>query len=221
MCTRYFMDDAPKWLAEEFAYALSSSLADKFIKHFGKPVITRGEIRPTDITPVFAPNRNGTRAIYPMKWGFTNPNHNSTIFNARTESAGVKSTFKSAWKSHRCAIPASYYFEWEHFKNANGKEKTGDKYLIQPKGADITWLCGLYRIENGFPTFVVLTKEPCEELRFIHDRMPLILPDDVIDEWLKPDTNPDDLLSYAVNDMIYEKASLPPLSSPSNASVKS
>ena len=114
MCTRYFMDDAPKWLAEEFAYALSSSLADK--------------------------------------------------------------------------------------------------YLIQPKGADITWLCGLYRIENGFPTFVVLTKEPCEELRFIHDRMPLILPDDVIDEWLKPDTNPDELLSYAVNDMIYEKASLPPLS---------
>lgn len=30
-------------------------------------------------------------------------------------------------------IPASYYFEWEHFKSADGKTKTGGKYAIQPK----------------------------------------------------------------------------------------
>ncbi|MBQ7429382.1 MAG: SOS response-associated peptidase family protein [Butyrivibrio sp.] len=69
-----------------------------------------------------------------------------------------------------------FYFEWEHFKSADGKVKTGDKYAIQPRDCTVTWLCGLYRIEDGYPVFVVLTKEPTAELSKIHDRMPLMLP---------------------------------------------
>lgn len=61
---------------------------------------------------------------------FNYPNHDSTVFNARVESAKNKPTFKDAWKSHRCIIPASYYFEWEHFKSPDGKTKIGDKYAI-------------------------------------------------------------------------------------------
>lgn len=49
------------------------------------------------------------------------------------------------------------YFEWEHISLSNGKTKTGNKYLIQPKGSSMTWLCGLYRIEDRLPVFVILT----------------------------------------------------------------
>ena len=70
----------------------------------------------------------------------------------------------------------------------------------------MTWLAGLYRIEDGLPVFTVLTKEPTDELRRIHDRMPLILPQDLIDDWIRPDTNPKDLLQYAVSDLVVEKA---------------
>ncbi|MBQ9305798.1 MAG: hypothetical protein IJ208_22200 [Butyrivibrio sp.] len=45
----------------------------------------------------------------------------------------------------------------------------------------MTWLCGLCRIEDGYPVFVVLTNEPTAELSKIHDRMPLMLPKDMID----------------------------------------
>ena len=69
----------------------------------------------------------------------------------------------------------------------------------------MTWLCGLYRIENGLPVFVVLTREPGEEIRFIHDRMPLILPGEYVDEWIKPGAKPEELIEATLTDMAYEK----------------
>ena len=70
----------------------------------------------------------------------------------------------------------------------------------------MTWLCGLYRIENNLPVFVVLTREPGDKIRFIHDRMPLIMPGSLVDEWIRPDKNPKDMLNDALTDMVYEKA---------------
>ena len=125
--------------------------------------------------------------------------------NARTETAPVKPTFKEAWASHRCIIPASWYYEWEHLTGNDGRKRTGAKYLIQPKGSDMTWLCGLYRIENGLPVFVVLTREPGDDIRFIHDRMPLIMPGDYVNDWIKPDVKPEELLDAALTNMVYEK----------------
>ena len=205
MCTRYFMDDAPVSLVEILLAAKQSRLAGRFLSELGKSVITQGEARPTDVVPVIATSQSGRRAVFPMKWGFTNPSHKSTIFNARSETAGIKPTFRDAWKSRRCIVPASYYFEWEHFKSADGKTMTGDKYAIQPAGDDATWLCGLYRMEGGLPFFVILTREPGEGLESIHDRMPLILPERYIDEWISPASDPDSLLGHALTEMVLEK----------------
>ena len=44
------------------------------------------------------------------------------------------------------------------------------------------------------------------ELSKIHDRMPLMLPKDRIEDWINPASNPEELLSYALTDMIIEKA---------------
>lgn len=90
-------------------------------------------------------------------------------------------------------------------KSVDGKIKTGDRYIIQPKDANITWLCGLYHIENDFPTFVVLTREPSQDIAFIHDRMPLILPEHMIGDWIRPSADPDDMIKRALTDMIAEK----------------
>lgn len=141
-----------------------------------------------------------------MQWGFLARDGKRSLFNARVESAMKKPIFKDAWKSHRCIIPASYYFEWEHFKSTDGKTKTGDKYAFQPTGCIVTWLCGLYRIEDGYPVFVVLIKEPTAELSKIHDRMPLMLPKEKTDDWISPESNPDEIVPFALSDMVIEKA---------------
>ena len=205
MCTRYALEKDLPELKEIIDAVLHSLLAEKFIDSHAKPIIIDGEVRPTDIVPVIAPNSKGRRSVFPMQWGFLAKDNKRTLFNARVETAGEKQTFKEAWESHRCIIPASCYFEWQHLKSPDGRIVTGGKYAIQPAGCTATWLCGLYRMENGYPVFVVLTKEPTVELSKIHDRMPIMLPADKIEEWIDPSADPTEVLRYALSDMIIDK----------------
>ena len=210
MCTRFYIDISDKELREIVAAAGNSALAEKFMRA-GDPMTPSGEIHPTDVVPVIATARAGKQAVFPMKWGFSMKGLRgggsiSTLLNARSETAGQKQTFREAWREHRCIIPASYYFEWEHFTSPDGRKKTGQKYAIQPAGSTVTWLGGLYRIEDGFPHFVVLTRPPAADIEFIHDRMPVILPKECIREWINPAADPDKIVKYAMENMVYDAA---------------
>ena len=204
MCTRFYIEPETDELHDILEEAKRSRLGELFMRA-GSQVLTSGEIRPTNVVSVIATGKNRRSGVFPMRWGFQIPG-GSLIVNARSETAAVKPTFRDAWKDHRCIIPASWYYEWEHTKTPSGKPKTGDKYAIQPKGEQTAWLCGLYRMEDGFPVFAVLTREPTQYLRQIHDRMPLILPKNMIQEWIRPDNKPEELLEYAVTDLVAEKA---------------
>ena len=199
MCCRYWTDESPELrpIVEEMNRSpLMKKWQDKV------KVKSYGEIFPTDVVPVIAPNRSGLRTVYPMKWGYSGK---SLLMNARSETAAEKPTFRDDWARHRCIVPASWYFEWEHYPGSDGKKHTGDKYMIHPKDSAVTWLCGLYRIENGLPVFVILTREPGEALRFLHDRMPLIMPEELVTEWIRPDRKPEELLPRALTDLDFEK----------------
>jgi len=204
MCVRFYIDRSNDELDDIVNKARHTKLADRFAIDCN-PMSTEGEIRPADVVPVIAPNPFMVPSLYPMKWGYRNGDKGTLLFNARSESADSKPTFREDWARRRCIVPASYYFEWEHLTDAKGHKRTGAKYLIQPKGYSITWLCGLYHIVDGFPYFVILTREPGESVRMIHDRMPLILPKELIPKWTDPGTDPKQLLSHALTDMVTEK----------------
>ncbi len=214
MCTRFYYDNTIPELNEVAREATSTPLAQKFIVNLSKPIITNGEVRPTDIVPVYAPDKSGNKAIYPMKWGFTLPlpkssnmsKSGSLIVNARVETASVKKTFVESWAKRRCIIPCAYYFEWRHeIHPGTSKNVTKEKYMIQPVGSEVTYLAGLYRIEDGYPVFTILTTEPTKELAEIHDRMPVIMPGTAIEEWIRPDADPNLLLPHRVTDMVMER----------------
>ena len=198
MCCRYWTDESPE--LREFVEEMNRSpLVEKW--HKTTAVRTYGEVCPGTVVPVIAPNRSGKQSVFPMKWGFS---EKTLLVNARTETAAVRPTFRDSWNGRRCIIPATCYFEWEHLTGQDGRKKTGRKYMIQPRGTSVTWLCGLYRIEKGLPVFVILTREPGEAIRFIHDRMPLILPGHLIGAWISPDVKPELLLASALTDMVFE-----------------
>ena len=130
MCCRYYVEMLAE-LRPIVDEAEGSALKERMVSKLGRPLVTEGKVRPTDIVPVIAPNRSGARAVFPMVWGFSLPRFSSPLVNARVETAGTKPTFKESWERRRCIIPASYYFEWEHVLNAaTGKTRTGDKYTL-------------------------------------------------------------------------------------------
>ena len=210
MCTRYYMELSPE-LRPYIDQAQSAPLTARMVARLARPLKTKGEVRPTDIAPVIAPDSSHSPTVYPMVWGFTNPREGGKpLVNCRVETAGFKPFWKESWQRRRCIIPCSYYFEWEHYTTVQGQKKAGQKYMIQPNGCTITYLAGLYDIEKRnelrIPVFTVLTREPAGSIRFIHDRMPVILGREHVKTWMDPGSDPSEIAGYALTDMFYETA---------------
>ena len=201
MCGRYFLEESP-----ELRPIVEEMNRSPLLPYFSDEtaVIQAGEAVPSRVMPAIAMNRAGKKTVFPMKWGFSVPKTgggSGLLINARVETAAQKPTFREAWNTHRCIVPASWYFEWEH--DAAGKA-TKTKYAIQPQGQSLTWLCGLYRLERGLPAFVILTREPAEDIRFIHNRMPLMLPREQVDAWISPREKPESILPFAQTRMRFQ-----------------
>lgn len=168
MCGRYWIDREP---GEELDDIIAR------MQRMENPPKTEGEICPGDRAAVVARSRSGEIRPFAMEWGFR-MDDGRRVINARSETAGEKPLFRDSMVSRRCLIPMSAYFEWE----SQGKEKI--KYRITPENSGFSCLAGLYRFEENGPVFTVLTREAAPEIRFIHERMPLILPYGAKEDWL-------------------------------------
>ena len=205
MCCRYYID--PDSEIETYIRAAEHSpLKERLERELSKPMLTSGEVRPTDLVPVIATDKSRIPTVFPMVWGFHLPDSKVPIINARVETAREKVTFRESWENRRCVIPASYYFEWEHLTTASGKKKTGEKFRIQPERNSIVFFAGLYRVEEikglKVPVFTILTTEAAEEVRFIHDRMPVMLAKDDVDRWVGMKTGADNITKSAIDKLL-------------------
>lgn len=212
MCGRFYVEPEDEYFRELAERISASPLMDRFRGRMPVNAEGRygGEIAPTSVVPVLAPNRAGEQTVFPMQWGYTLPPSGGRkpplMINARSETAADKPLFSDSWKRRRCVIPATAYFEWEHRMGFDGKTKTGAKYRIAPAAGVRTYLAGLYRMEEGIPVFVILTRTPAENLFWMHDRMPLMLPASEVPGWISPGTGPERFLSSALTDTVWEKA---------------
>lgn len=217
MCTWFYADYKYKPLSTIIDKAQKLPLSDSIMMAMSKSKAMSGNIRPTDMAAVLAPNKQGNVAVFPMIWGFTNEVTPKPLINCRVETADQKSLWKDSWFRRRCVIPASWYYEWGippseiGFTNANEQRKIKkEKFVIQPEGAEITYLAGLYRFEEHrgiqVPMFTVITRASVDPVSSIHDRMPLILGKDSLREWIRPNGDPYRVAKMALTKMIMEKA---------------
>ena len=114
------------------------------------------------------------------------------MINARSETVFNKTSFRQAIRTRRCVIPVSGFYEWDANSPKRGKRQP---YLIRIKNRRPFALAGLWErneIVAGGPleTFSILTTRANEMMEVFHDRMPVIIPDDKIEQWLNP-TTPD------------------------------
>ena len=119
MCTRYFLSKSNPELKSIIEDVIASPLSRRFI-NIGKTIKIEGEIRPTDVVPVLAPNPRGEKKVFPMKWGYKSIHKDGKLLlNARSETASEKPTFKYDWLND-CLTLLKYIINtpnWLHCNN--------------------------------------------------------------------------------------------------------
>lgn len=129
------------------------------------------------------------RELLAAKWGLVNSwaddaKGAARQINARSETAMTSRAFRDAFESRRCAVPADGFFEW-----LGAKEARRPVWFHAPEG-QLLLFAGLYEswqdrsTQEWMRSFTILTTDANETVAPVHDRMPVILSRDHLDEWL-------------------------------------
>jgi putative SOS response-associated peptidase YedK len=107
--------------------------------------------------------------------------------NARLDSAAAKPMFRSAWKARRCLIPTSGYFEWKENAVQNQKKPAKQPFYVSRKDGVPFTFAGLWerRGSDNLLTCTIITTDATECIKGLHTRMPVILPKEGFEPWLK------------------------------------
>ena len=188
MCGRYALVKSAGELIEEFEITTNS---------ISRAIAADWNIAPTrDIYLI----KSG-RELTTVSWGLIAPwskdrteaiRSQSQAINARTETVHEKPTFRSAFKSRRCLIPATGYYEWA---TELGKYESKQPFYIQSqfenKSLAFAGIYDRWQDPNGevFESAAIITRPAVDFLATIHHRMPTFLPPDRWDAWLDPKLN--------------------------------
>ncbi|HXD62741.1 MAG TPA: SOS response-associated peptidase [Lacisediminihabitans sp.] len=160
----------------------------------GDPIpVPSWHVHPTDrVQFVRQSSNDGVRHLDSAVWNLARPRQDSLagrpLINIRAESAAQK--FGYAMKTHRGIMPASGYFEWQ--------VRAGKKvpYFIHSEGralafASLYWWWRDLAVPQDHPgawvlTAAHITTDAAPHLHSIHDRNPVVLPEEFWGEWLDP-----------------------------------
>lgn len=182
MCGRYTLTVFQQQLAEEFETYELEHLEPRY------------NIAPTQRAPIVrVAAESGKRELVMHKWGLIphwakDPTIGNRMINARAETAVEKPAFRTAMKRQRCLVPCTGFYEWKVLDPA-AKKPAKQPYYIRRRDEGVFAFAGLWdrwRSPEGeeIGSFTILTTEPNELMRNLHDRMPVIIPREAYGVWL-------------------------------------
>jgi putative SOS response-associated peptidase YedK len=168
--------------------APASVVAEQFALFEVPPFAPRFNIAPSQPVPVVRLARG--RELVWLRWGLIpawakDPAIGNRLINARAETVAEKPAFRAALRRRRCLVAADGFYEWQR----TGKRK--QPYFIRLRDDRPFAFAGLWESweapdSSQIESCTLLTTEPNELMRPIHDRMPVILPADGYRVWLDP-----------------------------------
>lgn len=164
MCGRYYIDSG---MADEIEKVVNDIDQRIQQKHFN------GDICPTNIAPVIEKSEHGMKLDI-CKWGYPLSHGKNLVINARAESVMDKTAFRNGIQYHRILIPASGFYEWNRLKEKN---------IFSRDDAPVLYMAGFCDWFENERRFVILTTAANESMRKVHDRMPLILEKEQLEDW--------------------------------------
>ena len=158
-----------------------------------------GNIAPSQTVATLRLDDAGGRVLRMNKWGLIpawskDPKIGFSLKNARAETVDEKPAFRSAFKSRRCLIPSSGFYEWQP---TGGKHK--QPYYFRRSDGALLGFAGLWehwRNSEGqsIETCSIITTTANGVVRPVHDRMLVILDPTQYGQWLDPRASAEELL---------------------------
>jgi putative SOS response-associated peptidase YedK len=177
MCGRFTLTASGEEVAEAFGLDETPEL------------VARYNIAPSQPVAVVRAEPSGDRRTLAMlKWGLlprATAEPTRPLINARAESAWSRPSFREAFARRRCLLPATGFFEW------TGVAKKRQPFYFRMVSGRPFAFAGLW--EPPFDpvdpaTVTILTTEPNDVVRPLHDRMPVIVAPEAYGRWLSPPT---------------------------------
>lgn len=164
MCGRYYVDMDMADELERVIHDIDRKIREE---------CSGRDVYPTDRAPVIENTANGFR-LRLQKWGYPAVQGKGVLINARSETVFDKPMFRQGIRHRRIVIPASGFYEWNR-----EKEKSTFTRFDSP----LMYMAGFYDRFGNENRFVILTTAANESMIKTHDRMPLVLEEDQLEEW--------------------------------------
>lgn len=171
MCGRYYVDDETAREINEILSIVDGRVKKAAIE---KVQLQAKDIHPAEMAPVFMASNQRLNCSF-QRWGFPGFQGKQVIFNARSESALEKKTFKEGTEHRRIVVPATRFYEWNRNKEKN---------TFYREGQPVLFMAGIYSRYQDEDRFVILTTQANASMKPVHDRMPLILEKSEIIPWI-------------------------------------
>ncbi|KAF9925200.1 hypothetical protein FBU30_004980 [Linnemannia zychae] len=208
MCGRTAQGLAPGQIRLQLERTLPSKPADTWIGE--EKYRTSYNVAPTRYQPVVrADAQTKSYVVHLMRWGLI-PRHSQSMpeyssvlksINARDDSLFTgptcKAMFNHSKNLKRCILLAEGFYEWRR----RGKERV--PFYTRRRDGNVMLMAAIYDIamikEEAEPlyTYATITTNASPQLDWLHDRMPVIIPNndhDKIRTWLDPNRKWDSVL---------------------------
>ena len=132
-----------------------------------------------------------------------------SMFNARGERVEKSPAFRGPFKSQRCVVPITGFYEWV---NRNGQKQP---YMVHSPENNGLLLAGLWDCWRGseneelLESFTILTTNSVPSLGFLHRRQPVMLNQTGARAWLSKRTDIQRLRDYLKPNLPYEMLASP------------
>ena len=178
---------------------VSTSPPDELAAYFGAEAVAETVLEPNyNVAPtqdvLAVVEDDGGRYLDAFFWGLVpswakDVKIGSKMINARAETLAEKSAFKKPFATRRCLVPADGFYEWKRL--GTGKKPEKQPMFIRRTDGEPLAFAGIWSLWRGpdkdqepLRSLTIVTTSPNELMRDIHDRMPVILPEERWAPWL-------------------------------------
>ncbi|MDR9854168.1 SOS response-associated peptidase [Paenibacillus sp. VCA1] len=171
MCQRYSM-------AADLPVLMDHFQVDRVMYYYRN----RYNVSPTQFTPVIL-QQNGERVLDEFRWGFI-PYWGKDAVNADLRTVKDNPSYRKMIEKQRCVIPCNGFYYWKK----EGKKAYPVRVVMKNRG--MFGVAGLYEIwkdHHGEPlrTFTLVMTSANRLIGNLEEpRMPAILPEEAIKDWL-------------------------------------